>query len=421
MPVLRSIESKIEGLFEGVFGRAFRTHVQPIELARKLVKEMDDHRNVSVSRVYVPNEYTVYLSPDDRKQFDGYEEALVGELAGVPRRARAPRALRAPRRADACSSTTDDDLAVGEFGIATRLVAGEGSSRAAPPPPELPVEQPAQTMIYRAPAPVVPDAPPPEPQREVVTLTVAGRKHEVTKPSVVLGRSREADVRVADVNVSRRHAELRQEGAGYWIVDLGSTNGVERQRQAHRPRARARRRPHHARLDGDRVRALAAVVTLLALETDETLLILKIAFLVLLYGFIVLVVRSATKGMAAGAAGEHRPRRRRGGALRAEHGLPPTRLLVVASPELERGQRRSRSRRRRSSAGMRTSGIRLDRDEFASGAPRAHRAAAGRRVGRRPRLDERDVRERQEAEARDSSPRPATSIRIGATELQVQS
>ena len=65
------------------------------------------------------------------------------------------------------------------------------------------------------------------PVREVVTLTVAGRAHEVTKPSVVLGRSREADLRVADVNVSRRHAELRQEGATYWIVDLGSTNGLE--------------------------------------------------------------------------------------------------------------------------------------------------------------------------------------------------
>src|SRR6266516_3813664 len=80
MSVLRTIESKLEALFEGVFGRAFRTNVQPIELARKLVKEMDDHRNVSVSRVYVPNEYTVYLSPQDRRQFGGYEGSLVGEL-----------------------------------------------------------------------------------------------------------------------------------------------------------------------------------------------------------------------------------------------------------------------------------------------------------------------------------------------------
>jgi FhaA, N-terminal domain/FHA domain len=226
MPVLRSIESKIEGLFEGVFGRAFRTHVQPIELARKLAKEMDDHRNVSVSRVYVPNEFTVYLSPDDRKQFDGYEEELVGELQEyLAEHARRERyaLLDTPR----VLVTTDDDLAVGEFGIATRLVAAE-SPVDEPLPPELPMAgEPAQTMIYKAAAPAVPDGPPPEPQREVITLTVAGRTHDVTKTSVVLGRSREADVRVADVNVSRRHAELRQEGAGYWIVDLGSTNGVE--------------------------------------------------------------------------------------------------------------------------------------------------------------------------------------------------
>src|SRR5207249_7234062 len=80
MSVLRNIEHKIEGLFEGVFGRAFRTHVQPVELARKLVKEMDDHKMVSVSRVYVPNEYTVYLSPADREQFHDYEQSLQGEL-----------------------------------------------------------------------------------------------------------------------------------------------------------------------------------------------------------------------------------------------------------------------------------------------------------------------------------------------------
>src|SRR5262245_26285901 len=225
MAVLRSIESKIEGLFEGVFGRAFRTHVQPIELARKLVKEMDDHRNVSVSKVYVPNEYTVYLSPDDRKQFDGYEEALVGELQEYLAE-HARRERYALLDAPVVKVTTDDDLAVGEFGIATRLVASEGEP-AAQALPELPIEQPAQTMIYRAPAPPTPEAPPAETVQEVVTLTVAGRTHEITKPSVILGRSREADVRVADVNVSRRHAELRQEGAGYWIVDLGSTNGLE--------------------------------------------------------------------------------------------------------------------------------------------------------------------------------------------------
>jgi pSer/pThr/pTyr-binding forkhead associated (FHA) protein len=227
MPVLRTIESKIEGLFEGVFGRAFRTNVQPIELARKLVKEMDDHRNVSVSRVYVPNEYTIYLSAQDRKQFTGYEESLVGELQEYLAE-HARRERYALLGTPVVLVTTDEDLAVGEFGIATRLVADETSDQA--PPPDIPVEQPAQTMIYRVPTPPVADTPAPEPEpeqeQEVVSLTVAGRQHVITEPRVVLGRSREAGVRISDVNISRRHAELRQEGATYWIVDLGSMNGT---------------------------------------------------------------------------------------------------------------------------------------------------------------------------------------------------
>jgi len=230
MSVLRSLESKIEGLFEGIFGRAFRTHVQPIELARKLVKEMDDHRTVSVSRVYVPNEYTVYLSSQDRRQFTGYEGSLVGELQEyLAEHARRERyALLTPPRV---LVATDSDLAVGEFGIATRLVAAEASEEG-PPPPELPLEQPAQTMVYRAPRPEA--APPPEPepepepepQREVATLTIDGRTHEVGLPRVDLGRSRGCEIRVSDLNVSRRHAEVRHDDATYWIVDLGSTNGT---------------------------------------------------------------------------------------------------------------------------------------------------------------------------------------------------
>jgi len=224
MPVLRSIESKIEGLFEGVFGRAFRTHVQPIELARKLVKEMDDHRNVSVSRVYAPNEFTVYLAPDDRRQFAGYEDALVGELEEYL-------AEHARREGYAIQDrirvvvTSDDDLAIGEFGIATRFVTSESDAVPAAPAP-VPVEPPAQTMVYRVPAPPEPDLPPPEPEQEIVTLTIAGRPHVVTEPVVVLGRSRDAGIRVPDANVSRRHAELRQEGPTYSIIDLGSTNGT---------------------------------------------------------------------------------------------------------------------------------------------------------------------------------------------------
>jgi hypothetical protein len=77
--MLRQIEHKIEARFEGIFGRAFRTHVQPVELARKLAKEMDDGKTVSVSRIYVPNEYSIYLGPEDREQFSSYESSLIDE------------------------------------------------------------------------------------------------------------------------------------------------------------------------------------------------------------------------------------------------------------------------------------------------------------------------------------------------------
>ena len=159
-------------------------------------------------------------------------------------------------------------------------------------------------------------------------------------------------------------------------------------------------------------------MTLLALETDETLLILKIAFLVLLYGFIVLVVRSATKGMEQapqesiilGAAEAAR--------MRAEHGLPPRRLLVVASPELQEGQTIEVAAP--TTVGRDAhSGIRLDRDEFAS--------ATHARIEPRPDgawvddlgstngtfVNGTKLKRAQLAKVGDV-------IRIGATELQVQ-
>ncbi|HEU5363759.1 MAG TPA: DUF3662 and FHA domain-containing protein [Gaiellaceae bacterium] len=230
MPVFRSIESKLESLFEGVFGRAFRTNVQPVELARKLVKEMDDHRNVSVSRVYVPNEYTIYLSPGDREQFSSYEAQLRDELGDylAEHARRESYALLSPPRVEL---QTDDDLDVGVFGIATRMVQPSGKETEPEAPPT--DAQPNATMIYKpSPPPVVQPTEAASPvelgvQREVAFLSWDGERREIAKRRVVIGRSKDADVQVPDPNVSRRHAELRQEGATYWLVDLDSTNGVE--------------------------------------------------------------------------------------------------------------------------------------------------------------------------------------------------
>jgi Protein of unknown function (DUF3662)/FHA domain len=225
LSVLRAIEQKIEALVEGVFGRAFRTNVQPVELARKLVKEMDDHRTVSVSRVYVPNEYTIYLSPHDRSQFQAYEDSLKLELQEYL-------AEHARREGYVMLSppnvlfNTDDDLGLGVFGIATRMVQ-RGRAAAPDAPPPRPAA--AATMVYRPKTdPALPDSAEEAPlERESVWLSVNGKRLPVDKRVMVLGRAQDCDVQISDPNVSRRHAELRQEETSYWLVDLGSTNGME--------------------------------------------------------------------------------------------------------------------------------------------------------------------------------------------------
>ncbi|HXY79964.1 MAG TPA: DUF3662 and FHA domain-containing protein [Gaiellaceae bacterium] len=217
---LRAIEQKIESLFEGVFGRAFRTNVQPVEIARKLAKEMDDHRTVSVSRVYAPNDYTVYLSTADREQFSGYENSLLSELEEYlsEHATRESYALLTPVRVQL---ETDDDLALGEFGIAARMVQPRRGHREEPEPRA----EPAATMIH--PPPQEPEGGPGEAEPVIAVLSWGGHSHRVESPRAVLGRSRDSDVQIDDVNVSRRHAELRRESDGFWIVDLDSTNGVE--------------------------------------------------------------------------------------------------------------------------------------------------------------------------------------------------
>jgi FhaA, N-terminal domain/FHA domain len=226
--VLRGIEQKIESLFEGVFGRAFRTNVQPVELARKLAKEMDDHRTVSVSRTYVPNEYTVYLSSVDREQFEAYELSLLSELEEyiVEHAKRENYAFLSP---PLVKLETDDDLGRGEFGISTRVIQPK-RDKPAPAAPVAPLTS-AATVIYKpddVPAPIQPDVVPlsAEP-RDVAVLTWRGKRHRVNGDRATLGRSKECDILVDDPNVSRRHAELVREGSSFWIVDLDSTNGVE--------------------------------------------------------------------------------------------------------------------------------------------------------------------------------------------------
>jgi hypothetical protein len=199
--------------------------VQPVELARKLAKEMDSNKSAGVARVYVPNEYTVYLSGKDRTRLEGYERSLEQELSGYlleHARRRSYDLLTRPTVA----FETDERLRLGEFGIQTRLVK----------PPAHEGEAPSQgeeghTMVYSAvrEAP----APPPNPSRRAevssrAVVTVDDRRYVLEGPRATIGRSKDADCVLRDANVSRHHAELRRSPAGDWtIADLGSTNGIK--------------------------------------------------------------------------------------------------------------------------------------------------------------------------------------------------
>src|ERR1700709_1885884 len=117
MSVLRNLEAKLADLVEGTFGRVFRSEVRPVELAR----EMDEHKTVSVSRTYVPNEYVVWLSPQDRELFAEVEGSLIEELSGyLLEHARRERLALLSR--PQIAFRTDERLALGEFGIQTRVV-----------------------------------------------------------------------------------------------------------------------------------------------------------------------------------------------------------------------------------------------------------------------------------------------------------
>jgi hypothetical protein len=266
MNPLRTLENMIAGLVEGTFGRVFKAEVRPMELAHKLAREMDENKTISVSRVYAPNEYSVWLSPRDRDRYEGVEQEVIDELcAYLLEHARGENLALASR--PQIVFHTDETLQLGEFGIEARLarleeepseseetpqpaaaarrtsaasagVAGAsigpaGSavgarSRAAPPAPGYTEpEDVGNTMIFsnsqRTRDAVEQTG---ARRRPKALLLVAGRRLLVAPRGATIGRSRDCDIVLEDSSVSRRHAELRPGGEGWTIEDLGSTNGV---------------------------------------------------------------------------------------------------------------------------------------------------------------------------------------------------
>lgn len=263
MSLLRTLETKIEGLVEGTFGRVFRSEVRPIELARKLVREMDEHRVPSVSRVYAPHEYDIWLSPGDRAKYEGIEGEVIDELCAY--------LLEHARRESLALSArpsiglhTDESLELGEFGIETHppRLDGDGHPDHGREPehdrggshgggsyeePEggihdqeagrggdwlreaygTPEAEAGNTMIYSGSRRLREPLEQTSRRRDQGALLVIDRERLLLPASGgVIGRSRECDVVLDDSSISRRHAEIRPSPGGWTIADLGSTNGL---------------------------------------------------------------------------------------------------------------------------------------------------------------------------------------------------
>src|ERR687893_335329 len=185
----------MESLVEGVFGRAFRRQIHPVEIAKGLTKQMDEGRMVSISRTYAPNDFTVHLSKEDTESIRAYQASLNDELiqyASTHAENKNYHLMTPPRiRFD-----TDDSLRFGEFGVTAKLTGGGG-----------PREQGLA--------------------REVVELVMDGESQPLEgRGPWTVGRSEDNDVVIPDPNVSRRHARLSRLDNGFVVEDLGSTNGT---------------------------------------------------------------------------------------------------------------------------------------------------------------------------------------------------
>ena len=277
MGALKKFEQRLEGFVNGAFAKVFKSEVQPVEIAGALQRECDNNASIwNRDRTVVPNDFIVELSSHDYERLSPYSAQLGGELSGMVREyAQAQRySFMGPLKVALEQAA---DLDTGLYRVRSRIEAAPEAAAPADPyggggrqpqaqqpyqPPQPPPQQPAQPYGRQAEAwqPQVPPlpptapafppatpgqpAPPPSTQRDPGNvrplpgagfgpagtttrrwLEINGDRHQVTTPVVVLGRSTEADIRVDDPGVSRRHAEIRM-GNPSLVLDMGSTNGI---------------------------------------------------------------------------------------------------------------------------------------------------------------------------------------------------
>jgi len=207
MGIFGRFERKVEGAVNGVFARAFKGDVQPVEIAARLQRELDaEAKLMSRDKRLVPNEFVVGLSPHDHDKLAPYSKTLVSELAAELRlhASETGYVFNGPIR---IHFDLSPNLPTGRFTVSSEAVAGvEERSR-----PEQVRREPGRADVPRS----------------QLVLEVNGTRHPLEPPGLVIGRGTEADLRINDPGISRLHARIRvQQAGGIDIVDLGSTNGI---------------------------------------------------------------------------------------------------------------------------------------------------------------------------------------------------
>jgi hypothetical protein len=225
MGVVKSIEQRLEGLVEGFFTKVFRSGLQPVEVGRRILREMGENKTVSVSRVYAPNDFRVHMGPDDHSRFAQMEAGLEREFSELVIQAAKENRwnlMGMPRIA----FVEDQEMKKGEYRVEASLAADAGAGA-----PSVSTRQPQSDdpSATRAISVGGGDAPPAVGAAELVVLDERGRERDrvrVTRAPVTIGRLSTNDVVLSDANVSRRHAELRRNGGKWIVADLDSTNGT---------------------------------------------------------------------------------------------------------------------------------------------------------------------------------------------------
>ncbi|MCG2807179.1 MAG: DUF3662 domain-containing protein [Coriobacteriia bacterium] len=220
MSLLSDFEDRVGGAIEGLFAGAFRSPVQPAEIAKALARAMDDRRQVGVATVYAPTRFSVQISTEDAEEFGDFTTTLSGELATFLTGHAEERGYKLAARPLIVFSV-HEGLKLGRF-----RVAAEMTSAAAPAPSG--EREPDADADANASATSAPASPPATGMHVLATVTVSDLHHDIALEGerLVIGRLAECEVTLGDSNVSRRHAAFTREGDGWAIEDLGSTNGT---------------------------------------------------------------------------------------------------------------------------------------------------------------------------------------------------